>query len=301
MIKDNFLVSIIVPCYNQAQYLDECLQSVLKQTYRYWECIIINDGSTDKSDEIAKKWVFKDSRFRYIYKENNGLSSARNTGLDLAKGDYIQFLDSDDLLEINRFELLLSLAKEKRSSENQILISTFMTLTSNLEVIDHPEFLKLEYFNLKNILYGWDKEFTIPIHCGLFSSFYFLDFRFDEDLKAKEDWIMWLAMFSTNPEVLFVNKGLVLYRENQKGLTRNLDLMKKNLDLAIKKMQYLIPIEEYCNFLQTIIYSKNEEIKGLEEKINKQQNSLSNKILKKIEQNKFAKFLLTCTLKIIKK
>ncbi|WP_374360648.1 glycosyltransferase family 2 protein, partial [Cloacibacterium sp.] len=74
------LISVVVPCYNQAQYLDECLQSVLNQTYQDWECIIVNDGSPDHTEEIAKNWVEKDTRFIYLSKENGGLSSARNAG-----------------------------------------------------------------------------------------------------------------------------------------------------------------------------------------------------------------------------
>jgi glycosyltransferase involved in cell wall biosynthesis len=74
-------ISVIVPCYNQAIYLDECLQSVLDQTHENWECIIVNDGSTDHTEETAKKWTEKDARFIYIYKKNGGLSSARNAGL----------------------------------------------------------------------------------------------------------------------------------------------------------------------------------------------------------------------------
>ena len=62
------LISVVVPCYNQAQYLDECLQSVLNQTYQDWECIIVNDGSSDNTEKIAKKWVSKDPRFKYLYK-----------------------------------------------------------------------------------------------------------------------------------------------------------------------------------------------------------------------------------------
>ena len=92
----NKLVSIIVPCYNQAQYLPEALQSVLDQTYSDWECIIVNDGSPDDTDVVAKKWLIKDIRFKYIYKENGGLSSARNAGIEIAVGTYILPLDADD-------------------------------------------------------------------------------------------------------------------------------------------------------------------------------------------------------------
>ena len=99
------LISVIVPCYNQAQYLDECLQSVLDQTYTDWECIIVNDGSPDHTEEIAKKWVEKDTRFIYLFKENGGLSSARNAGIEIAKGEWIQFLDCDDILKKEKFEI----------------------------------------------------------------------------------------------------------------------------------------------------------------------------------------------------
>lgn len=91
------LISIIIPTYNAEAYLDETLASVFAQTYSNWECIIVNDGSTDKSAQIAQKWVEKDPRFRIIHKENNGLSRARNTGIENANADYIAFLDSDDI------------------------------------------------------------------------------------------------------------------------------------------------------------------------------------------------------------
>ena len=74
-------ISIIVPCYNQAQYLDECLQSALDQTFQNWECIIINDGSPDETEEFAKNWTEKDARFLYFKKENGGVSFARNFGI----------------------------------------------------------------------------------------------------------------------------------------------------------------------------------------------------------------------------
>lgn len=77
------LVSIIVPCYNHAQYLDKTLTSVLNQTYRDWECIIVNDGSEDDTKIIAAKWCEKDNRFKYVDQENKGVSAARNNGIHL--------------------------------------------------------------------------------------------------------------------------------------------------------------------------------------------------------------------------
>lgn len=102
-------ISILVPCYQQAQYLDECLQSVLDQTYVNWECIIINDGSSDNTEEVVKKWIDKDFRFQYIYSENKGVSQARNSGITIAKGDFIQFLDGDDILEKDKLEYQIAI------------------------------------------------------------------------------------------------------------------------------------------------------------------------------------------------
>ncbi len=97
-------VSIIVPCYNQAQYLDESLQSLLDQTYTNWECIIVNDGSPDTTEQVARKWEMKDSRFIYLYKENGGVSSARNLGIATAKAAFILTLDADDKYELTFLE-----------------------------------------------------------------------------------------------------------------------------------------------------------------------------------------------------
>ena len=114
------LISVIVPCYNQAQYLDECLQSVLDQTYTDWECIIVNDGSPDHTEEIAKKWVEKDARFRYLSKENGGLSSARNAGIEIAKGEWILPLDADDKIG----ERYLELAEKEFENDYKVIYCT---------------------------------------------------------------------------------------------------------------------------------------------------------------------------------
>lgn len=93
------LVSIIVPCYNKAEYLSEALDSVKKQTYNNWECIIVNDGSLDNTEEIAKLYTIKDTRFKYLYQQNQGVSVARNNGINASNGEYILPLDADDIID----------------------------------------------------------------------------------------------------------------------------------------------------------------------------------------------------------
>ena len=112
---NNPLVSIIVPCYNQAKYLDECLQSVLDQTYVNWECLIVNDGSSDNTEEVTKNWVVKDSRFVCLKKENGGLCSARNYGIEQARGVFVLPLDADDKIADNYIYLAVQSYQEDAS------------------------------------------------------------------------------------------------------------------------------------------------------------------------------------------
>lgn len=90
------MITIIIPVYNTPKYLDQCLKSVLEQTYTDWECIVVDDGSTDNCGEICNEWAEKDSRFIIIHQKNQGVSAARNHGIEKSKGEYICFIDSDD-------------------------------------------------------------------------------------------------------------------------------------------------------------------------------------------------------------
>lgn len=108
----NPLISIIVPIYNSSATLDMCLSSLEKQTYRNFEVLLINDGSPDDSAEKCRKYVDRDDRFRYHYKENGGLSDARNAGLDRVRGEYIMFVDSDDALSEYALEYLVRTIEE---------------------------------------------------------------------------------------------------------------------------------------------------------------------------------------------
>lgn len=106
------LISIIIPIYNVENYLKNCLESVIQQTYKNIEIVLVNDESTDRSIRIAEEYVQKDNRIRLIHQENKGLSGARNTGLKEAKGDFVFYLDSDDKLVPNALELLLDAAEK---------------------------------------------------------------------------------------------------------------------------------------------------------------------------------------------
>lgn len=105
---DNDLISIIIPVYNVKPYLNRCILSIVHQTYTNLEIILIDDGSTDGSGEICKQWEKRDKRIRCIHQENAGISAARNTGINVAHGDFLGFVDSDDYVEEDMFEYLLT-------------------------------------------------------------------------------------------------------------------------------------------------------------------------------------------------
>ena len=107
----NHLISVIVPVYNVASYLKQCLDSIINQSYDQLEIILINDGSTDDSLEICKEYQQLDSRIKLINQENKGLSGARNTGIDIAKGQYILFVDSDDWIDLDTCKFLIENVK----------------------------------------------------------------------------------------------------------------------------------------------------------------------------------------------
>jgi len=138
------LISIIVPVYNVEQYLSRCLESLLSQTYQNIEIILVNDGSTDSSGKLCDVYAIKDLRVKVIHKQNGGLSSARNTGLTVAKGKYVGFVDSDDWVTHDAYEYLYSLLIEANAD---LSISGFIRCHSYDE-IDSKE-LKKDGFSVK--------------------------------------------------------------------------------------------------------------------------------------------------------
>lgn len=121
------IISVIVPVYNVENFLDECIASILNQTYSYLEVILINDGSLDRSGEICNMWAAKDSRIRVIHQKNAGAGKARNVGLAVAKGKLIAFVDSDDYLASNMYESLQSLMDD----ETDIVECDYLSTTQN--------------------------------------------------------------------------------------------------------------------------------------------------------------------------
>lgn len=229
-MQKNKLVSIIIPCYSQAAFLDETLSSVFVQVYENWECLIINDGSPDNTEEIAQKWVEKDSRFKYFFKQNSGVSSTRNFGLEKATGEYIQFLDADDLLFDTKLELSLQTIENAVNEDIQIVFTNFRMFTNNAKKTTNPYCnLNQELFTYENLLYKWNDGFSIPIQTAFIKSSLLQNVRFPEHMTAQEDWIFWVNLFKSNPKVFFIDQTLALYRVNMNSRTLSRDMLEDQL------------------------------------------------------------------------
>lgn len=191
-------ISVVVPCYNYGHLLHETLENLLLQTFSNWECIIVDDGSTDNTAEVARKVVEKDPRFKYVYQANSGLSAARNTGISKSDGEFIQLLDADDLLKKMKFERELSLFDENPNIE--IVYSEVRYFHSN-----EPQTLRYSMFGenkpwmsmvdsanqqlLKETLI---KVNIAAVNCFLIKKSVFNTIgQFNTQLKSVEDWEFW--------------------------------------------------------------------------------------------------------------
>ncbi len=277
------LVSIIIPCFNQVQYLPAALQSVWDQLYHNWECIIINDGSTDNTEDVAKRWCEKDARFIYFFKENGGLSSARNLGLANSKGDFILFLDSDDLIAPEK--LLLSVKSFMEDTSLDLVITDFNSVLG-AKLVQLEPFVKLAdfTFNLENILHKWDLGFSIPIHCALFKKDSVGDIRFNEKLKAKEDWLFWIQFFKSAAKTVYINQPLVTYRMHEDSMTKNVLLMMNNQELVINLIKNELNSTEFELFILNRLKTYQSKYIEYSVKYSEQKNSLTYRFALKLKK-----------------
>ncbi|WP_418263876.1 glycosyltransferase family 2 protein [Flavobacterium faecale] len=223
-------ISVIVPCYNQAHYLNEALESIYQQTYSYWECIVVNDGSTDITEEIVQKWISIDNRFSYIKKENGGLSSARNSGLRVTTGDYIQFLDADDYLNKYKFEYQL---KCFGNDNTDLVICDYFPFNQKTGAFHRGRYMSpfLDLNNYKyDIVLKWERGISIPCHCILFKRELLeqnTTILFDESLPNHEDWAFWVKIFYFSKGISIVKESLVGYRIHNSSMCSDVELMNK--------------------------------------------------------------------------
>ena len=264
------LISIIIPIYNVENYLRQCLDSIMSQTHQNFECLLINDGSPDNSADICREYVEKDSRFKYFEKENGGVSSARNLGIECSRGEYITFIDSDDWVDSDYLEVLynalidenadISVSTYKRfhMADNCWYFHSFQRgyekrVFTNQELID--EFIDL---------YTFDHSYCFV--CGKLVRKYLLDnIAFNEMTTLGGDMEFWLKLYLISNKIVYVNRDSYVYRVDNVNRHFGLEKIRSDIQQRLNFISFLavrgIDISKYVNSCLSVIKHQVERLK----------------------------------------
>lgn len=257
-LNDTPLVSVIVPVYNVEQYIDDCLNSIRQQSYSYLEIIIVEDCSTDNSDAAIKPHL-EDNRVKVIHHEvNSGLSAARNTGIDAATGEFIMFVDSDDLIDSNLVQLCVQSAIESKAEVVLFHEKPFNDGT-DINCLDKPysnkahfKFVKPEdYFKYQH--FAWLK-------------FIKADLIHNNSLKFPvgyyyEDWPFHWELGFIAPSVVEIDNGIYHYRQRKNSITGSAD--KKLLHIFLSQQLILQTANKYQASLEAKYTLSNKIYRGM--------------------------------------
>ena len=230
------LISIIVPIYNVENYLRHCLESIQNQTYQNFECLLINDGSPDNSADICREYVSKDSRFRYFEKENGGVSSARNLGIERSKGQFITFIDSDDWVDSDYLEVLYNSLVDERAD---IAISTYkqFNMDDNCYYVHSYQrgyekriFEKYQLIEELPVLERYDQSYGITFG-KIISKKALGIIRFNEYTTLCEDMEFWYKLYLVSNKIIYINKDSYNYRKYGNASLKHIDAKNKYSDI----------------------------------------------------------------------
>ena len=247
------LISIIVPVYNVSEYLEECLISIINQSYKNIEIICINDGSTDNSLEILESFQKKDNRIIIINQINKGLSAARNTGLDIAKGKYIGFVDSDDYIDLDMFKMLYESIKKYNTD---ISICNYYYLLGEEKYIyyesDKDDLINNKEDYLYELLY--DCKIQNYVWSRLYKKELFDNVRFPVGTVFEDIYISTCLLDKIN-SAYYISNPLYYYRRREKSITSNLSIDGICDAVYNSYERYLIIRKEYPKLDDINVYS----------------------------------------------
>lgn len=217
-------ISVLVSVYNEGQYLNQCIDSVVKQDYQNWELILVDDGSTDNSLAIAQKWVEKDSRIRLVQQEHKGLCAARNRGIELAQGDYYFFLDADDFLTKDCLARLLQAVSDNQA---EVAATNYYTLQDGWFYFHlNPK----NYFTKTYTVKNWFKDmpnhgenrYDLVFVClwgKLFKQDLFNNLVVPEDKKIDDAYTTWKLYLQAN-KIVYCNFAGYCYRTSNNSMNK---------------------------------------------------------------------------------
>lgn len=238
------LISVIIPAYNLENYLERCLISVAQQTYTHLEIIVINDGSTDRTGEIANHFAMKDNRLIVIHQENKGVSTARNNGLEMAKGDYIGFVDGDDEIEGEMYDLLYRNMREYQAD----ISHCGMQLVKPHSIVKFHDtgilLVQNKYEAIKELLSGIRVE---PSACNkLYKKEICKAVTFPVDIKINEDLLFNIQAFHKAEKSVFEDLPKYKYTANLNSSSRTAKTLQKSEDVfeVVKRVKSLLTAPE---------------------------------------------------------
>lgn len=241
----NNLISVIIPVYNTETYLAPCLDSVLEQSYRNLEIIVINDGSTDFSLEILQKYSEKDDRIKFYNHDNEGLSVARNRGLDLATGDYITFLDSDDMLLPRSLEVMVKMIEKYSVDivEGRVIRGKTHGNISPPKIY-HPKVYSSQEA-ISRVLY--QKE-LLPSACGkLYKTSLFDNLRFEKGI-IYEDLDIFYKLYDKAIKILWIDFPVYFYRDTDGSIINTWKIQRLDVLKVTERLEEYIK-EKYPDLL----------------------------------------------------
>lgn len=252
------MVSVIIPVYNVEKYIKECVDSVIIQSYKNLEIILIDDGSKDESGNICDELAIKDSRIVVFHKENGGLSSARNKGIDIAHGKYIFFLDSDDVIEKNAINSMVKIIEDQKSD---VVIAPCQRFINNIFTLDN--ILKYETVTRKEAIQRM-LTFRCPGHeaCGkLYKKELWTEIRFPVG-KLYEDYLTTYRILVKCRAISFCNIPFYFYRV-RKGSIMNTKIGDKEmsiLDISQEVTDFISgaypELSKNAEYFQLVVYLK---------------------------------------------
>ena len=218
------LISVIVPIYNVENYLVRCIESIINQTYSNLEIILVDDGSPDKCSIICDEYAKKDSRIKVIHKKNGGLSDARNAGLDIATGEYIGFVDSDDYIDKNMYKEMINELIEKNADIVSCAINNIYS--DRTEIINIDEEIYDAELALKNLILG--KNINQTVWNKLYKKEVIGNILFEKG-KINEDEFWTYRILANSKKIITLNKPLYSYLHRASSIMGQ-GYSEKNLD-----------------------------------------------------------------------
>lgn len=238
------IISVVIPCYNQAKFLSETLDSLLKQSFMDWEGIIVNDGSPDNTEEVVRTYLDRDVRFRYILKVNGGLSSARNCGISSAKGEYILPLDSDDILEPTYLEKALKVFQKVPETTLVYCLGNYFGVKEGPWDLHYEGYMRLLLGNSIFCSSLFRKKDCIRIG------------GYDENMRfGYEDWDFYIRLLNEQSIVYQIPEALFNYRTKEVSM---LTVCEQTKMIEVHNYIYIKNIEKYIPYYGSAINSLGE-------------------------------------------